>query len=469
MSATIAVPVWIVVLVGLLAALAILDRFLMPSMRWIIRSRADKVLEEVGARLSIQVRPFQRVHRQALVDRLIFDEKVQQATAAHAAETGMPREVALDQVQRYAHEIVPAFNAYFYFRVGYWLGKAACRSLYRVRIGFADDAGLAAIPENATVVFVMNHRSNVDYVIAAYLAAEKAALSYAVGEWARIWPLQQIIRAMGGYFVRRNSKEQLYRRVLERYIAMATEAGVTQAVYPEGGLSRDGLMRAPKLGVLDYMLRGFKADGERDLVFVPLGLNYDRTLEDRTLLLSADPDAKRPGGLGAAWTTLRFIGHQLYLMVRSDWHRFGYACVNFGTPISMRAYVAQHGTDFNALAREPRMAAIAELGASLMQAVGKLIPVLPVPLVATVLLEAADQPLSLLELKSKVGALVSRLEANGAHVYVPRSDWDYAVTAGLRMLTLRHLVSDDDGLYRAVRAEERVLRYYANSIAHLLG
>jgi glycerol-3-phosphate O-acyltransferase len=60
---------------------------------------------------------------------------------------------------------------------------------------------------------------------------------------------------------------------------MATEAGVPQAVFPEGGLTRDGLMREPKLGVLDYMMRGFRNDGERDLVFVPLGLNYDRVLK----------------------------------------------------------------------------------------------------------------------------------------------------------------------------------------------
>ena len=153
----------------------------------------------------------------------------------------MPREVALAQVQRYAREIVPAFNAYMYFRVGYWVGKKLSQSLYRVRIGYTDDAGLAAIPENATVVFVMNHRSNMDYIIASYLAAERAALSYAVGEWARLWGLQQLIRTMGAYFVRRNSKDDLYRRVLERYIAMATEAGVTQAVYPEGGLTQGRL------------------------------------------------------------------------------------------------------------------------------------------------------------------------------------------------------------------------------------
>ena len=101
-----------------------------------------------------------------------------------------------------------------------------------------------------------------DYVLAAFLAAERTALSYAVGEWARIWPLQQLIRAMGAYFVRRNSGDPLYRIVLDRYVQMATTAGVTQAVFPEGGLTVDGLLRAPKFGLLDYMLKGFDANGD---------------------------------------------------------------------------------------------------------------------------------------------------------------------------------------------------------------
>jgi hypothetical protein len=36
------------------------------------------------------------------------------------------------------------------------------------------------------------------------------------------------------------------------------------------------------------------------------------------------------------------------------------------------------------------------------------------------------------------------------------------------MLVLRHLVVERDGLYAAVAGEETLLRYYANSIAHLL-
>jgi hypothetical protein len=36
------------------------------------------------------------------------------------------------------------------------------------------------------------------------------------------------------------------------------------------------------------------------------------------------------------------------------------------------------------------------------------------------------------------------------------------------MLTLRHLVDEADGLYSSRAAELPLLRYYANSIAHLL-
>jgi len=468
MSTSITLPLWLALLVGALAAWALLDRLLMPSARWFWKSRANRVLDEVGRRLKIGIRPFQQVRRQALIDRLIFDDKVQQAAQAFADAKGMPREVALDQVQRYAREIVPAFNAYVYFRVGYWLGKNLSRFLYRVRIGYTDDAGLNAIPADATVVFVMNHRSNMDYVIASYLAAERAALSYAVGEWARVWGLQQLIRAMGAYFVRRNSKDDLYRRVLERYIAMATEAGVTQAVYPEGGLTRDGLMREPRFGVLDYMLRGFHMHGERDLVFVPLGLNYDRVLEDRTQLRAGDAEAPRTGRMAAAWRTLRFVGTQVGLLLRSRWHRFGYACVNFGTPVSVRAWAAQRGVDFDHLTREQRQVEVAALGRHLMDEVGRLIPVLPVPLVAAVLLAQDGRPLGELELKSAVATLVARLQQRDARLYLPRSDWDYAVTSGLRMLEQRHLVERVDGLLRARADELPLLRYYANSIAHLL-
>ena len=461
-------PIWLFVVVAALAAWAAYDKLLMPALRWFFSSRGNIVIDEIGDRLRIGIRPWQRTKRQALIHRLLTDPKVQKAAEDFSALNKIPLPVVDRMIERYAREIVPAFNAYLYFRIGYWIGRKVAQGLYRVRLGYVDTKNLSRVDPNATVVFVMNHRSNMDYVLAAYLAADQAALSYAVGEWARRWPLSALIRSMGAYFVRRNSKDELYRRVLERYIAMATEAGVPQAVFPEGGLSRDGLMREPRLGVIDYMLRGFHLDGERDLVYVPLGVNYDRVLEDRTLLMSIDPDARKSNRFWAVWNTLGFAVNNLRLMLNSDWHRFGYACVNFGSPVSMRAYCRERGIDFSTLPGEQRKARISELGKHLMDAVRRIVPVLPVPLMASVFVRDPDRRWSELELKAEAGRMLDALDAARALVYLPRRDFDYAMHVGLRMLLMRHLVEEQDGLFRAVARDLPVLRYYANSIAHLV-
>jgi glycerol-3-phosphate O-acyltransferase len=469
MAGLVSFPLWLAALLVVLAAWAVLDRILVPSVRWFFARRVSRVIDELNARLRIAIPPFQRTRRHVLIDRLLFDPKLLAAVDEASRDGEVPRAVLLERVARYAREIVPAFNAYFYFRLGTWISRRVARSLYRVRLGAADDAALAAIAPGSTVVFLMNHRSNMDYILVAYLAADRTALSYAVGEWARIWPLQTLIRATGAYFVRRNSGDPLYRRVLERYIYMATAAGVPQAVYPEGGLSRDGRLRPPKLGILDYMLRAFDPEGERDLVFVPVGINYDRTLEDRTLLLDG-AEATPPGVLGAAWRFFAFIAHHLALVARGRWHRFGYACVNFGTPISMRRDAAVHGLAWRGAGTE-RATAVAALGKRLMEAVAAEIPVLPVPLVATVFVahaEAGGAALSALEVKAAALRLLNKLSAAGARIYMPRRDQDYAVVAGLRTLVLRHLVDEREGLYRARAEEMPLLRYYAASIAHYL-
>ena len=468
MSDTVSIPVWVAIVAALLAAWAFYEHLLIPALRWMVMHPANQVIDELSSRLRIGIRPFQRTRRQALIHRLVTDPKVHQAAEQFAAKKQIPLNAVMRKIETYAREIVPRFNAYLYFRIGYWIGRRIARTLYRVRLGYIDSAGIAAIDPDATVVLVMNHRSNMDYILAGFMAADQAALSYAVGEWARIWPLSALIRAMGAYFVRRNSGDELYRRVLERYIAMATEAGVPQAVFPEGGLSRDGRMREPRLGVLDYMMRGFRLEGDRDLVFVPLGINYDRVLEDRTVLRSDDPTATRTGRLRAVRNTVAFAWRNFALALRSEWFRFGYACVNFGSPISMRDYCRRHGVDFQRLSGEERRRAMAQLGRELMHAVGRVVPVVPVALMATVFTRHPERALSELELKAEVAPLLEKLESVGAHVYVPRSDLDYALTVGLRMLRLRRLVDEDNGLYRVRTVELPLLRYYANSIAHHL-
>ena len=469
MGSQVTLPLWAVVIVTVLAGLAVIDRILMPSVRWALRRRANRAIDELNTRLRLHIQPFKLTKRQVLIDRLVFDPEVLHAADEYAREAGVPREVAMEKVKRYAGEIVPSFSAYAYFRVGTRIARSISQMLYRVRIGYRNDDALAKVDSRSSVIFVINHRSNMDYVLVTYVAATSSALSYAVGEWAQVWGLRGLIRSMGAYFISRDSREGLYRKVLARYVHMATAAGVTQAIFPEGGLSRDGRLRPPKFGLLSYMVSGFDPLGPRDVVFVPVAVNYDRVLEDRMLtsVAGTEPGKKPVYGFNARV----FAGHlfrHIGMAMRGEWHRFGYTCVSFGEPVSLREHVAGASIDFRLLAPEARHAETEKLGLKLMQAVGRVVPALPVSLVSTAMLEAGDKPLSLLDIKQRVSELIGDLETRGAYVHIPRADRDYAIAVGLRMLTLRHLVlEEEDGSYRANPDELILLKYYANAIVHL--
>ncbi len=466
MEQTITLPYWLFILLTGFAILLLLDRVLLPSVRWYLHRRVNRVIEEVNTRLDIEIRPFQLTRKQALIDQLIFDDKVVAAIREYAHENNMPTEVAQAKAYDYASEIAPTFNAYIYFRFGYWLAKKLGRLIYRVRVGFYDHNQLKDIPDRAGVVFVMNHRSNMDYVLVSFLVAEKTALSYAVGEWARIWPLQTLIKSMGAFFVRRNSRNNLYRRVLERYVNLSTRAGVCQAVFPEGGLSRDGKIREAKLGFMDYMLRDYHPNIDRDIVFVPVGINYDRVIEDKSLIRRLDNDAPRRSGWFIIKTSTRFFLKTIMMKRKARWRRFGYASVNFGKPISAREYCLEEDIDFSQLEAGPRFQCIEKLAKNLMQEITHVIPILPVALMAEIILLNRQQEKSELELKSEAMIRIRQLEQLGAPIDISSSAFEHVITTALDMLTGRGFVDLSNGLYQANPGAIIELEYYANSIIH---
>ena len=441
MFGTVAVPVWLLILILGFATISFATHFLFPSVRWFFRNRAERALMRLNARLDRKIDLFKLAERSDMVARLAYDPKVVAAAMAHAAETGVPGEVAFEEARRYAREIVPGFSATLYFGFATRAAKRLSRFLYRVRVGKVDKE-LGHLDPKATLVFVMNHRSNVDYVLITWLVADRAALSYAVGEWAQVWPLHPMIRAMGAYFIRRGSRNALYRQVLARYVQMATEEGTTQAIFPEGGLSLDGRVGPAKMGLISYIVEGFDPAG-RDVVFVPVGLAYDRVLEDRVLVEAAASGTRRFRNrpFRTAWKTTR------YLLARMiGWRTgFGTAAAGFGAPVSLRAYLAKGGT-------------VEGLGARLMAAIAEVVPVLPVPLVARAL---GDGATSREELRGRVEALSSRLAAAGAVLKLPPQGLDKVLDEGLAPLIARGLVTK--GL-QPVAAERPLLQFYAAAI-----
>ena len=235
-------------------------------------------------RFRARVDRFKLTSKRYISDALLADEAIAAAVVAHAAEHGMTKAQAWRRVRIYIDEIVPAFNLLMYYEFGYTLSKAALNLFYKTSVTVREPGAFERLPRESIVIYLMNHRSNADYVLAGYGLAGQVAISYAVGEWARVFPLEYLFKSFGSYFIRRRYREPLYHTVLERYVQLITRNGVTQGIFPEGGLTRDGKLRPAKIGLLDYMLGTAREPGFAERIYVvPVALNYDRVLEDRKI------------------------------------------------------------------------------------------------------------------------------------------------------------------------------------------
>lgn len=442
-------PLWVLVLLVAFAAVTFASHFLFPSVRWYFRRRLEKAVSKLNTRLERPIEPFRLVRRFDMIQRLIYDPGVSKAIAEHAAKESIPENVAFEKARGYAKEIVPSFSATLYFGFAIRAARFLSNALYRVEVDYLDENAVRQADKDATVVFVMNHRSNMDYVLITHLAAERSALSYAVGEWANVWPLNRLIRAMGAYFIRRGSLNDLYRGVLARYVVLATSGNVTQAMFPEGGLSVDGALRPPKLGLLKYLVQAHN-EGKGDILFIPVGINYDRVLEDRILIASRHhPKGRFPASIGVI---AGFAVELLWFWITRRYHRFGSAVVRYGRPLSLRQFGSENSdrADLACLTRD--------IGDELMGRIGEAVALLPVPLVAAVMVDGVER--SRMEIEHAASELLVQVGMEDRAAVM--------VAEALTLFERRRILRRSGENWQCPPEQREVCEYYVRSIQHIL-
>src|SRR3954469_4223238 len=482
------------VLIALILALPLYELLRWQGLRR-LRERLSKRARAFAEQHSVRVDLFKFGGKQLVREELLNDRPVVHAMRAAVDAGERPTDVRA-RVEEYIDEIVPAFSLAAYFEIGMRLSSAAIHAVYRPVIVRPPPQ----LPPDATAVFLINHRSNFDYVVVGWALARQVAISYAVGEWARVFPLDALFKAFGGFFVRRGFRDPLYHTVLRRYLQLITRRGVTQGIFPEGGLTRDGALRAPKVGLLDALLQ--LAD-ECELYFVPVGINYDRVLEDDALLAEQRGKDRPPtrleklrGATRLLWLLPWRAAVNALRVATGRLQRHGYVAVAFGDPIRCRDL--PQARDTARLSDEQRRSRAKEIAALLMQRIAEIIPATPVALVARAALDLGCDA-STSELTRCVGDLRGRLEAAGVRTAMGREfdpqrrGWtalreDLARTRDLARLEGELLASEESeeivrlGLERLVRRRalrmegDRVsggshphgldlLRYYARSLA----
>jgi len=442
-----------------------LTRAATAAFRARLRRSARRAVLDFQARIA----RYKLVSRRAIHDDLILDPVVVAAMREYRKEKRLSELEVRVRVEGYIDEILPFFNVLSYYRLGYNLARLTLNLLYKVTVDVQDKKALGRVPKQDVVVYLMNHRSNADYVVVAYVLARGVAVSYAVGEWARVWPLEAIFKSFGSYFIRRRYREPLYHAVLERYVQLITRNGVTQGVFPEGGLSRDGRFQPAKVGLLDYIAGTLREPGfDRDIWLVPVAINYDRTLEDRTLIREClDPALRLPRSrqvLTVAhylfFNTLRFLTGRI--------RRYGRAAVNFGAPLSLRGWLAAQDTDVLALPRPERLPHIQRLADEMLERVKAVIPVTPVALASAALVSFERDALPRADVLARMNDYRDHLLELNATVVRADRGIDETWARAMLMFRMRRTVVEDAESVIVMPRQRPLLEYYANSIRHLL-
>ncbi|MFQ5704913.1 MAG: 1-acyl-sn-glycerol-3-phosphate acyltransferase [Gemmatimonadales bacterium] len=458
-----------------LLELAAAGLFITGGLLWTIRSVRGavtgwfnrSVLRAVH-RFHVRLDRYKLVSKRTVRDELMQDRKVHEAMRQHCRERGVSDRDARVRVEHYIDEIVPFFHVLSYYKLGYNISRALIRLLYRVSAEYQDREALDALPRQDVVLYLMNHRSNMDYVVAAYVLAHGVSISYAVGEWARVWPLEYVFKSFGAYFVRRGFHDTLYHTVLERYVQLITKNGVTQGIFLEGGLTRTGKFRSPKLGLFDYSVRTVLDPAfTGDIWLVPVAINYDRVLEDRTLIQELLQHSERPGRLRQLATVVHYVLFNTLRLLTGNLKRYGRVAINFGTPLSVREWSSQHPGALT-LSQDERLPILEQLANEVMDGIAEIMPVTPVPLVAAALLSFCETIVDRRALLARLDEYRDHLLRSSAKLIQEDRGVEIIFDRAWRTLRMRRLVVREGERIVILPSQRPLLEYYANSIAHLL-
>ncbi len=475
--------------------------------RGFVVRRARRVLRD-GA-IAFVRRHRIRLESASFIDRiwireaLAQDADIEEAIARLARSTEETPEELRRRVDAYVDEIAPFFSLSAYYRFGASLGRRVVDFCFELVFEpAAFERQLKAVPPGAVRVYVINHRANMDPLILAYGLLNHVPMSYAVGEWALVWPLHTLFRAFGSYFVRRGEKDPLYHAVLRRFLQLMAREGAVTGFFIEGGLSRDGALRRPRTGLLDYLIQLRREQPDREIVFLPVGLNYDRVLEDR--ILTRDKSERRETRLQRVvnvlalcfWVPQLVLAKLAGVAVRAH-RKLGYAAVCFGEPLKLTDF--EGGARLHTLDDEARRPVLERLAHELLnERIGQVVPATPVPILATAL--GRPGPGDEAALTHRVADVCRELRAVGAPVALGRAfdsvkseregaiepaihaDFDAALLDAeeaeriylaasyslVRRRVLRRVVTPTGEGLEVMPGSERVLRYYANSLSHHL-
>ena len=418
---------------------------------WLALERAERALR--GNRYKVPKFPIEM-----LVSRRDFARGV----ARLARESGVAYEAMARRTRRYAREIAATHSPYVIDLVTGGIQWLIAKAYVDLDYSRTELQGLFDANARHPLVFLPSHKSNYDHLVLQYVLYESGLPPNhtAGGINMNFFLIGPILRRSGVFFIRREFKNnEPYKYVLRQYIDYLLEKRFTLEWYIEGGRSRSGKLREPRLGMLSYVVGSYRRGSSDDVVIVPVSIAYDQITDVGSYAAEQTGGAKDKESLSWMVRTIRNL------------HRgYGAVHVRFGEPLSLHDFMKEH-PDAGDDSEDRRDPAVPKLAFEIAVRINEATPLTPISLVTLALLTAEDRGLTVEEVMDLVGPYVDFVKRRGLPVTEELAlDRPEDVRAALDALTDHRVVARFHGATETVYSvgpdQHIAAAYYRNTIIH---
>ncbi len=364
------------------------------------------------------------LHLHDFTDEILDQEKFEASVQMLVKSTGKSVYEVRDTCKKNLKEIAAEQESWAissWDRICRWLGRA-----YKLDVRPDQLKKIAELNEKSTLVFLPNHRSYLDPLILRSAMQEYDFEPNHVfgGVNLSFFPLGTIARRSGSVFIRREFKDdEIYKVCLKAYIAYLVKHKQNLEWYIEGGRTRTGKLRPPRMGILSYLVDAYDEYAEEDVLIIPVFIGYDQQYEVGAI--SAEEMGGKKAPESVSW---------LLKFGRAQAVRRGRAHLRFGEPLSLGEALADTRASSNS--SDARLA-VPKVAFEVLHRINRATPIMPSALVTFSILDNDDKAMTV---------------ADGRRVLKPLLD--YMSVRGLDLSEDVNL-EDHGGLHDALRTLER--------------
>ncbi len=398
--------------------------------------------------------------RETMIDLTLQDKDVRQALLRLAPELKKPIDQLYLESQEILEEIV-SDPSYTYLELWDVCLQWVFKNIYDGLI--IDPEGLSRVKQLAKqhpVIMVPSHRSHMDYLLMSdiFYQQKLSMPLVAAGSNLSFWPMGHLFRKSGAYFLRRSfGTDPLYPLLFKAYTKTLLKEGYFQEFFIEGTRSRTGKLEEPRTGMLSLYLECFYENQERNFYFMPISINYEKVLEDKSHVQESKGGKKEKESFRDLFKVGKFLKH-----------RYGHVYINFGEAISFQEYLASAGLHRESNDSEKRRV-IKRLALDISKEIEDVSVITAPNLVAAALLSHPKKGQTLTELKHKTELYQKALALHSASLSIGlQQDSDSALELALQTYVKQGFIqSHHDGkeIFYSLDASQRPhLDYYKNAL-----